>query len=200
MLVTALFLCELERASSISGDKGWSCLCWFWVGFACPRAGFWIRTRIEEWSLKGDWEGKEKIQITLLLCNRFALLKKEDCWYWLWKWDSSCIVCSWVMEIWGEGGSLQVWPGRNPPFRMFAPPSFVLCCICPGILRESCCCGCSEMSVLRACVTPEPLVSLESLWWVQDLGPVSCQVEWAKEERYASVLSWGVCVAACTAA
>lgn len=103
------------------------------LGLACE----W-RTRTEEWGLKGDWGGKERIQITLLLCNRFPLLEKEDCWYLFWKWDSSSIVYGWVLQIWGEGGSLQVWPGPNPPCGMFAPPSSVLHFICPGILRESC--------------------------------------------------------------
>lgn len=27
----------------------------------------------------GDQGGKEKIQVALVLCNRFALLEKEDC-------------------------------------------------------------------------------------------------------------------------
>lgn len=159
------------------------------LGLACE----W-RTRIEEWSLKGDWGGKEKIQITLLLHNRFALLEKEDCWHLFWKWDSSCIVYSWVLQIWGEGGSLQVWPGMNPLFVgcLLLP---ALSCTAPALVfwkspadvaRQRCLCW-------ELMWTPEPLVPLESLWWVQDLGPVSCQAEGAKEQRCASVLFWEVC-------
>lgn len=45
----SLMLVTVLKAASISGDEGWSCLCWFWVGLVCE-----FRTRIEEWSLKDD--------------------------------------------------------------------------------------------------------------------------------------------------